>query len=395
MRRSYAGGAVSTTITSPITTSSPNAVLNSADGWPDSSGGPFAAVIDRGTVTEEKVLISDRSGTSITFAARGYDGTVAQNHSASATIEHIATAVDHDEANAHINASTGVHGVSGSVVGTGGSQILTGKTVSGPLGDFDSLRRAGFEVATRLGTETLQNKTLNSPIVTGTAQMAAVQADSVSVGGDQVVTRTASQVVENKTIKNSTIENSTLVSAGLDAGSTSDGAEIVNISKAQTLTSKTLTSPALTDPAMTGAATLDGVPVAVKNFAPQYDKLTTNSASATAGNTVVAYSKSVTVPAGAVEVFFSWNWVEHGATPAGCDISLVMDGVSHATVNLISSDSSPFLSSGGTLRGIYQNPSAGTKTLEVRLHRSAVSGATYIACNASGPGYLGVRPWGL
>lgn len=271
MRRSYAGGAVSTTIVSPITTSSPNAVLTSANGWPDTSEGPFAAVLSRGTPTEEKVLIVDRSGTAITFSARGYDGTQAQNHSASATIEHIATAVDHDEANAHVNASTGVHGVVGSLVGTSGAQTLTDKTVSGPLADFVSLRRAGFEVATRTGTETLTNKTLTSPVLTGTAQAGQVNADSVNIGGVPVVTTTASQVVENKTIKNSAIENSSLVGATVDgvitagAGSTFEGSEIVNVDKNQTLDNKELESPVVVN------LTLDGFPMRNDPFYPPDD----------------------------------------------------------------------------------------------------------------------------
>lgn len=103
-RRSFAGGAASTTISAGINASTTTIPIVSATGWPDGSAGDFFAVIDRGTSSEEKVRVDTRSGTTLTVLAggRGADGTAAVSHTAGAAIELCLTAVDLDEANAHI-----------------------------------------------------------------------------------------------------------------------------------------------------------------------------------------------------------------------------------------------------------------------------------------------------
>lgn len=103
-------------------------------GWPTT---PFFAVLNRGLSDEEVVLVTDVTGSTVTVT-RGSEldspyGSTTQSHSANATIEHVATAADYDEANDHVNDSTAVHGVTGSVVGTGGAQTLTDKTLTAPV----------------------------------------------------------------------------------------------------------------------------------------------------------------------------------------------------------------------------------------------------------------------
>jgi hypothetical protein len=66
---------------------------------------------------------------------------------------------DYREANLHIEASSAVHGLSGSVVGTTDTQTLTGKTISAADNTLTG-------VATLTGTQTLTNKTLTSPTLT-------------------------------------------------------------------------------------------------------------------------------------------------------------------------------------------------------------------------------------
>lgn len=156
MRRSYAGAAQTAKLTSGLGGSTANLTIYCDDltNWPTGTGGyPFYVVVDRGKSTEEKILCSSRTGNILTVYddgvtnGRAADGTSITAHDANAEIEHCMTATDADEANAHVNSSSGVHGLSGSVVGTTDTQTLSNKT---------------------LGSTTVINEaTLNDPTING------------------------------------------------------------------------------------------------------------------------------------------------------------------------------------------------------------------------------------
>ncbi len=139
MRRQYSGGAKPTTLAANLGGSTADLSVSGTSfaNYPDGSVGPFYIVIDRGQVTEEKILCVSRSSNIITVYntgltnGRGSDGTSVVAHSAGATVEHVFTAVDADEANLHVNNSTTAHGLTiANVVTTTGTQTLTNKTIS-------------------------------------------------------------------------------------------------------------------------------------------------------------------------------------------------------------------------------------------------------------------------
>lgn len=139
-------------------------------GWPDGTTGPFWASMDKGKLTEEKILCSGRSGnvlqvwTGVGSTGRGMDDTVAQDHGVNASLEHVWTATEAEEVSAHVNATDGAHGYppSADLVTLDGAQDITGtKTLHSPV---------------------LQTPTVTTPTVTGGTYTGATK---ISLSGAQ------------------------------------------------------------------------------------------------------------------------------------------------------------------------------------------------------------------
>jgi hypothetical protein len=202
VRRQYAGGAKPTTLASSLGGSNSDLVISGTDfsNYPDGSVGPFYIVIDRGTVSEEKILCGSRTGNTINVYnvgltnGRGADGTSVVAHSSGGTVEHVFTAVDADEANLHVNSTSNVHGVTGSLAGVTSVQTLTNKTLTSPV--------------------------LNSPDINGGTISGATIATSTFSGG---ITATSVSITGSQTLADYRARNAYASTAAPTAGTGNDG----------------------------------------------------------------------------------------------------------------------------------------------------------------------------
>jgi microcystin-dependent protein len=173
MARNYSSVAEPKTLNGNVTSVATQITLNNVDGLP---APPYVLVLNPDTANEEVVLVNaDQSGvTSPTLkVTRAIEtGATAKTHTSTNIVKHMIVGSDLQLVHDHID-NTSAHDATGGVVGRTKSQTLTNKTInltdntlSGTKAQFNTaLSDADF--ATLAGTETLTNKTLTSPVITG------------------------------------------------------------------------------------------------------------------------------------------------------------------------------------------------------------------------------------
>ncbi len=140
--RKYSSRSQQTTLSSPITsTATTMSVVNGAaimGGKTLTGTQTYTVVIDPDTALEEIVDVTLYSSGNTLTITRGVDGPTpgtGSAHSAGAVVRHMAIGRDYQEANDHIEDSTGVHGITdtAALVTLTGAQTLTDKTLTAPI----------------------------------------------------------------------------------------------------------------------------------------------------------------------------------------------------------------------------------------------------------------------
>lgn len=128
--RYYSATAQPTVLTAAITPSTLVITVQQTVGFPVSV--PYILALDYNSPSEEVVLVTAQAGTSLTIT-RAYDGTSAASHNAGAAVRHTWTALDGTDSRVHEGSTANVHGVTGNLVGETSTQTLTNKTLTSPV----------------------------------------------------------------------------------------------------------------------------------------------------------------------------------------------------------------------------------------------------------------------
>jgi len=233
-KRNFSSTAVETSLQSSIPAqsqgqSNTSFIVASVSGFPSV---PFTLIVDPDTSKEEVVTVTAASSTTLTVT-RGEDSTQAVAHSAGAVVRHGVSGRDFREEQTHIAArgydadqaildlanQTHVHGLAsgdGSVVGTTKTQTLTNKTLTSPIITGGQVGDTGitFEGATGDAYETFlavtdptADRTVTIPDATG-----------------NIVLDTLAQTLTNKTLTSPTISGSPVITGLSSAGMVSSSA---------------------------------------------------------------------------------------------------------------------------------------------------------------------------
>ena len=335
--RQYSSRSQQTTLTGAITAGAVTMTVVSGTGLLGGvtipAGRTYTLVIDVDTALEEIVDATAVSTNTFTIT-RAIDGSSAQAHSAGAVVRHMAIGRDYRDANLHAEASASyndgdgnahtMHGIAaaeGDVVGTAKTQTLTNKTLTSPTisdptftGTPLAAASISFEGATADAHETIltvvdptQDNTITLPNTTGT-----------------VVIVDATQTLTNKTLTSPTISGSPVItglsSAGMVASSATPKDYVDSIlgsaTSAATSAASAATSAASAATSATSASNSATASATSASAAATSATSATTSATSAAASATAAATSATSAAASATAATTSATSAETSATSA-------------------------------------------------------------------------------
>ena len=382
--RQYSSRSQQSTLTSAITAGAATISVVSGTallgGVTIPAGRTYTLVIDVDTALEEIVDATAVSTNTFTIT-RAIDGSSAQSHSAGAVVRHMAIGRDFRDANLHTQAAASyndgagnaqsMHGIAsgeGDVVGTAKTQTLTNKTLTSPTisdptftGTPLAAASISFEGATADAHETIltvvdptQDNTITLPNTTGT-----------------VVIADATQTLTNKTLTSPTISGSPVItglsSAGMSASSATPKDYVDSILGSATSAATSAASAATSAASAATSATS-----------------ASNSATASATSASAAATSATSAAASATAAATSATSAAASATAAATSATSAAASATAAATSAASSETSAISSAtSASAAATSATSAAASATAAATSATSAAASATAAATSAT------------
>jgi hypothetical protein len=243
--RYYSSNAAKTTLAASISSSAVSLTLAAASNLPAQY--PYTLILEKDTGNEEVVEVTGLVGSAYQIN-RNIDSSGAKAHAFGANVEHGVSARDFNESRQHEVATSGHHGVTGDIVGTGGTQTLTSKTLTSPAINGGTITTATHAGGTLSGaftsTATITGGTITGATITGVSSAGMV--DSSAAPKNYV----------DSILGSATAASTSAASAATSASSAATSASSAATSRSSALTSQTSAATSATSAATSASSAL-------------------------------------------------------------------------------------------------------------------------------------------
>ena len=269
MARLYTSTSVDTTLTASLGAGATTCTVADATallgGLTISGGNTMTLAIDPDTASEEIVLLTNVSGSTLTIT-RAQAGTTDIAHTSGATVRHVLTSMELTE----FATKAGTETLTNKTIN------LTSNTLTGTTAQFNTAL-SDNNFATQAGTETLTNKTIAfaSNTITG------------------VSTPSSADTFTNKSIA---LGSNTVTGTIAQFNTAVTDADFATLAGTETLTNKTLTSPVVNSPTINLALNAQTGTTYTLAISDNYKLITFDNASTV--NVTVPTNASVAFPTG-------------------------------------------------------------------------------------------------